>query len=203
VDEKMKITKQKLVAFEKYIAKLYNKGKIKYPVHLAGGNEDTLMSIFKDYKPNDWIFSTWRSHFHWILSGRDIKELKRQIIEHGSMHIFDKKFFTSAIVGGIAPIALGVAKALKMKNSPDKVWCFLGCAGARCGISMECIEYAIGQDLPIIFVIEDNDRCVRASTSATWGKRNGQGKIIHYQYERLYHHAGSSKEGEERKYIMF
>ena len=191
------ITKKGLIRFEKEIATLYNKGKIKYPVHLAGGNEDALIEIFKDYKKEDWIFSTWRSHFHWLLSGRPTKLLRDNIIKHGSMHIFDTKFFTSAIVGGISPIALGVAKALKMKGAKEKVWCFVGCAGVRCGITRESIEYAIGQDLPIVFVIEDNDKCVRASTSHTWGTRNGQNKIIHYQYERLYPHAGSGK------YVMF
>ena len=36
------------------------------------------------------------------------------------------KFYSSAIVGGIIPVALGTAMALKKNNSDNKVWCFLG-----------------------------------------------------------------------------
>jgi len=190
------VDKQELIDFTNEIVSLYEAAKIKSPVHLSGGNEDQLIELFKHVKPNDWIFSTWRSHYHWLLSGRDKQELKNQILNGHSMHIFGDKFFTSAIVGGIAPIALGVAQALKMKNSPDKVWCFLGCMGASGGLAQECIRYASGHELPIMYVIEDNNLSVRADTRDTWGK--GKANVVTaYKYTRKFPHAGSGK------YIMF
>ena len=191
------MTKQELIDFESEIAKLYEEGKIKSPIHLHGGNEDALIEIFKDYKKDDWIFSTHRSHYHWLLSGRDPNELRKQILEGHSMHIFDNKFFTSAIVSGCAPIALGVAKSLRMKNSSNKVWCFIGDMAASGGLVHECIKYAEGWDLPITYVIEDNCMSVRACTEAVWGKRNGTNKVIKYTYERKFPHAGTGN------YIMF
>jgi pyruvate dehydrogenase E1 component alpha subunit len=198
-------TKEKLLEFSKEIAKYYEEGKIKSPIHLHGGGEDKLISIFKEnnINENDWIFSTHRSHYHWLLSGRNPEELKTQILEGHSMHIFDHKFFTSAIVGGSNPIALGVAKALLMKGSKHRVYCFTGDMASTGGLFKECLAYAEGWDLPILYIIENNGMSVRASTKATWGLRNGKNKVVEYEYERKYQHAGSSKEGEERKYVMF
>jgi pyruvate dehydrogenase E1 component alpha subunit len=188
--------KQQLIDFETDIATIYQTGKIKAPVHLAGGNEDALLEIFKDYIQGDWVFSTWRSHYHWLLSKHDPEELKRQILEGKSMHVFGDKFFTSSIVGGITPIALGVAQALKMKGSLNKVWCFLGCMAVSGGLASECIRYARGHSLPIIFVVEDNNMSVRAKTRETWGL-NKTCDLRVYKYERKYPHAGSGV------YVMF
>jgi len=190
------MNKQELIKFTENIANLYENGKIKAPIHLGGENEEQLIKIFKDYKRNDWILSTWRSSYHWLLSGRSPKKLKKQIVEGHSMHIYDDKFFTSAIVGGIAPIAVGLAWGLKLGKSSNKVWCFLGDGAYACGIVKESIAYAEGHDLPIQFVIEDNNLTVRANTKEIWGTKKVL-KVIKYEYIRKYPHAGSGK------YVMF
>lgn len=187
------VDKEGLISFNKELEELYNSGKIKSPVHAHGGNEDYLIEIFKDYKEGDYICSTHRSHFHWLLSGRSKDLLMQQILEGHSMHIFDEKFITSAIVSGIAPIALGIAKALAMKTSPNKVWCFLGDMAASGGLVQECIRYAEGWDLPITYIIEDNSYSVRASTEAVWGTRCGKNKVIKYKYTRKFPHSGFGK----------
>ncbi len=190
------MTKKELMKFEDEIAQLFEQAKIRSPIHLSKGNENKLLKIFKNYKPGDWIFSTHRSHHHWLLSGKDPEELKKQILAGHSMHVFGDKFFTSAIVGGNAPIALGVAMALKMKNSPHKVWCFVGDMSGECGLLHECIKYAKGYNLPITFVIEDNGYSVRAVTKETWGR--GKAKVTkRYKYKRIFPHAGTGK------YVMF
>jgi pyruvate dehydrogenase E1 component alpha subunit len=187
------VDKKGLIEFNKELEELYNSGKIKSPVHASGGNEDELIKIFKHYKKGDWIFSTHRSHFHWLLSGRSKSLLLKQIMEGHSMHIFDDRFFTSAIVSGIAPIALGTAKALAMKCSPNKVWCFVGDMAGTGGLVHECIRYAEGWDLPITYVIEDNAMSVRANTEAVWGIRDGKNKVIKYTYKREFPHSGFGK----------
>jgi pyruvate dehydrogenase E1 component alpha subunit len=192
------MTKEELIAFEDDIAKLYEAGQIRAPIHLAGTNEDELIRIFEqEYKPNDWIFSTWRNHYHWLLSGRDPEDLKNQIVTGHSMHVFGERFFTSSIVGGIASIAVGVALALKLKGVKDsRVICFLGDMGARTGQAMEAMMYACGHDLPILFVIEDNGMSVRAKTQEVWGE-GVRDCTQEYVYERKFPHAGTGK------YVMF
>ena len=190
------MNKEQLIQFTDEIKELYEAGKIHAPVHLCGTNEEQLIKIFKDIKKTDWIFSTWRSSYHWLLSGRSPNELKEQITNGHSMHIYGDRFFTSAIVAGIAPIALGVAWGLKLNKSSDKVWCFLGDGAYRCGITQESIKYAKGFDLPITFVIEDNGLGVNAITKEVWGRQRTE-KVEYYKYKRKFPHAGGGK------YVMF
>lgn len=203
------LSKDELQAFSIEIAELFKNGKINCPVHLGGENESQLSEVFKDIKPEDWILGTWRSHYQWLLSGRDMDELRKQIIEGHSMHVYDKNFFTSAIVGGIAPIAVGLGQAIKLKNGFNKVWCFLGDMGASCGISVESIVYSLGHDLPITFVIEDNNLSVRTITREAWGSKytildylKTLPNVYYYTYVRKYNHAGPYASGDSRKVLF-
>ena len=63
------ITKKELIDFELDIKKVYESGKIKAPIHLSGNNESELIKIFKKIHKNDWVFSTWRNHYHALLKG--------------------------------------------------------------------------------------------------------------------------------------
>jgi len=168
--------KQGLIEFEKDIAELFGDGQIYAPVHLSGGNEDALIEIFKGIKPDDWVFSTHRSHYHALLKGISAEWLKGEILKGNSISInnAEYKFFSSAIVGGILPIAVGVAMM------GEKVWVFCGDMAAETGIFHECVKYAHGHDLPITFVVEDNGYSVDTPTEKVWG----------YSYKRIFPHQG-------------
>ena len=116
-------SKEDLIAFEDDIIKHWENGEITGPIHLSHGNEEQLIEIFKKVGVEDWVFSTWRSHYHALLHGVDPKYLKQKILEGKSITIIDKSsnFYSSAIVTGILPIALGVAKGLKERGSDEKV----------------------------------------------------------------------------------
>ena len=117
-----KLTKNDLLNFETKISKLYEDKKIKGPIHLSGNNENQLIKIFKKIKKNDWVFSGWRNHYHALLKGCSAKDVERQIIAGKSMTLnsYKNKFFTSSIVGGVLPIALGVAFSIKKKKNETK-----------------------------------------------------------------------------------
>lgn len=189
--------KEELIAFTNEIKDLFDSGKIRSPVHLSLGNEEELIEIFGEVQPEDWIFSTHRSHYHALLKGIPREWLKNEILDNRSIHINNKeyKFFSSAIVGGICPIALGTAFALKLKGSKEKVWCFIGDMAAETGIFYECTKYASRHELPIIFVIEDNYLSVNTPTQESWG--DGEFSIDrlvrYYEYKRLLPHAGGNK----------
>ena len=95
------------------------KEKLKAPIHLSGNNEKQLIRIFKNVKKKLGFFSTWRSHYHALLHGINPKWLENEIIKGKSMGIINKKknFYSSAIVGGILPIALGVGSIYKKKKN--------------------------------------------------------------------------------------
>ena len=165
------ISKEELINFEEKISKHYEDGKISAPVHLARGNEEQLINIFKDIKEGDWVFTTWRSHYHALLKGISPEWIEKEILNGHSMHINNKEhnFYSSSIVGGSLPIALGVAMALKMKGSKNRVWSFSGDMGSETGIFHEVTKYAFGHDLPINFVVEDDGFGVYTPTKEVWG----------------------------------
>ena len=67
------MTKEELVAFEDSIASDFNAGLIRYPIHLESGNEDNLIRIFSDVKPEDYLFGSWRLHLKALLKGVPLK----------------------------------------------------------------------------------------------------------------------------------
>jgi len=194
---KNKINKKYLINFEKKIVNLYENKKIRGPVHLAGNNENQLIKIFSkiDLK-NDWVLTGWRNHYHALLKGLSSNFVKNKIIQGRSMNIssLKKKFFTSSIVGGILPIALGIALSLKLKKKKSKVWVFIGDMTYETGVFYECYKYSTNFKLPIKYVVEDNDMSTNTSTKKAWGKKmRVLNDIIYYKYKRKYPHHGIGK----------
>ena len=189
-------TEEKLIRFEQSIVDIWEAGKIKGPVHLSNGNEGSLIEIFKRIKETDWVFSTWRSHYHWVLKGLSA-DYATEIIKEGksiTMCEHEEKFYASAIVGGTLPIALGVASAIKKDGGDDKVWVFVGDMSFESGIFYEVHKYARNFDLPLYFVVEDNGVSTYTPTKATWNeKRKVPSDVIHYTYKSKYPHYGSGK----------
>lgn len=188
------MNKEDLINFEEEIKGLFLDAKIRSPVHLSQGNEDDLIAIFRDIRPEDWVFSTHRSHYHALLKGISPAWLRLEILENRSIHIFNKEhnFFSSAIVGGCLPIALGVALAFKRKGAARLVWVFVGDMAAETGAFHECTKYAKRNDLPIAFVVEDNGLSINSPTQLTWGMHKN-GSIIRYRYNRGVPHVGVGK----------
>jgi len=190
------IDKSYLINFEEKVKKIYDSGKIKAPIHLSGNNEDCLINIFKKIKKKDWVFSTWRSHYHALLHGIDPKWLFKEIESGRSMGIINKNrnFYSSAIVGGILPIALGVALAIKRKKQNKKVWVFIGDMTYETGVFHEVFKYSKNFKLPIHFVIEDNNLSTNTPTAKAWGKKSkklNDKNITNYSYKRNFPHHGT------------
>ena len=194
--------KKDLIRFEDDIAETFNKGMIKAPVHLHSGNEDFLINFFKKkIKKNDWVFCSWRSHYQCLLKGVPPKILKKEILDGKSISLCFMKYkvYSSAIVGGILPISLGMALSLKRKKSKNRVFCFIGDMTSETGIAYETIKYSINKKLPIHFVIEDNSKSVCTDTRKTWSlkklsfENSRSSYITYYKYKLKYPHAGAGK----------
>lgn len=186
------MTKDELIAFEQEVAEAFESKLIPGPIHLSGGNEDQLIEIFKQIKPTDWVFSTWRSHYHALLHGIPADQVMAEIMSGRSMgmHFPEHNFFTSAIVGGILPIAVGVAYALK--GTGKHVWCFIGDMAATTGIFHESVNYATKHRLPIRFIIEDNGlSCNTPTEDVTVTDFHHMAES--YRYHREVPHCGTGK----------
>ncbi|MEK6913860.1 MAG: thiamine pyrophosphate-dependent enzyme [Nanoarchaeota archaeon] len=193
----MQITKEELIGFEKEMIQLWENAEIPYPIHFSGGNEEQLIEIFKSIKTEDYIFSTHRSHYHYLLAGGSKEKLKEFIRIGDSMHVFDRKlnFFTSAIVAGTPAIAAGVALALKRKNSSKQVWCFIGDGAEDQGHFYEAVRYVEGNNLPCTFIIEDNNRSVETPKRFRYGVNEIEWPkcVKRYFYTPVYPHVGTEK----------
>jgi TPP-dependent pyruvate/acetoin dehydrogenase alpha subunit len=196
------LTASNLIEFEAEVAAIFNDGKIRAPVHLSGGNEDVLIDIFKDIQPNDFVFSTWRSHYHALLHGIPRDKLMSAIVggKSISLNFPEHNFYSSAIVGGMLPIATGVAWAAKRKETSTRVYVFVGDMASRGGLYQECYNYSFGHDLPIVFVSEENNLSVCSPTKDVWGKKNPRksGKCLEmtYSYSIPWPHSGAGKRVE-------
>ena len=195
-----KYTKEELISFETEIAETFNSGVIKAPVHLYYGNEDQLINIFKNVKDEDWIFTTWRSHYQCLLKGVPPEIIRKDIMDGKSITLCYPEFnvYSSAIVTGNIPIATGVALDIKRKGDKNHVWCFVGDMASETGAFFENLKYAVNYDLPITYVIENNGKSVCTDTKKTWNCNElyfskESRKILYYEYETKYPHAGAGK----------
>ena len=193
------MTKKDLVQFEEEIAELFNAAKIYAPVHLYYGNEEQIIKGFESVRSQDWVFCSWRSHYQCLLKGVPPKEIKEEIIAGRSISLCfpDYQIYSSALVGGSLPVAVGTAIAIKRKDEDSKVYCFMGDMTSETGIAHECIKYSRNHQLPIHFIIEDNSKSVCTDTRETWNvsslsyEEKHDSNITYYHYETKYPHAGA------------
>jgi TPP-dependent pyruvate/acetoin dehydrogenase alpha subunit len=192
-------TVESLIAFESKIADLFNNGAIRAPVHLSDGSESSIIEIFKSVKTEDWVFCSWRSHYQALLKGVPASRVEAEILAGRSISLCfpDFNFYSSAIVGGQVPIAVGAALSLKRNNQPGHVWCFIGDMTSETGIAQTAIRYSEKHDLPITFVVEDNGISVLTQTRDVWNSKSlrfeesDSTKILSYKYKSKYPHAGA------------
>lgn len=193
------MTAEQLAAFESEIADVFNAAKIRAPVHLYSDNEAQMISLFQDVRPEDWVCCSWRSHYQCLLKGVPPEQVRAEILAGRSISLCfpEYRVVSSAIVGGIVPIALGIALGIKRRGERARVHCFMGDMTSETGIAHECLKYATNHQLPIRFIVEDNGKSVCTDTREAWGQgeltcqRQKHPLIEYYQYRTKYPHAGA------------
>ncbi|MEJ2553810.1 MAG: pyruvate dehydrogenase (acetyl-transferring) E1 component subunit alpha [Gammaproteobacteria bacterium] len=155
--------------FEERCYEAYVERKIGGFLHLYPGQEACVHGVMAAARPgHDYVITGYRDHIHAILCGADPKEVMAELYgketgsskgRGGSMHIFDgpKRFMGGyALVGGPFPLAVGMAKAIKMKGGDEISICFLGDAANNQGTFHESMNMASLWELPVLYVCENN-----------------------------------------------
>jgi pyruvate dehydrogenase E1 component alpha subunit len=189
------ISSAELINFEKGIYDIFEVGELPFLIHMCGGNEKELIEIFEQISEEDYVFSSHRSHYHYLLKGGDKDNLVQRIRNGQSMFIFDKKlkFLTSSVLAGTCGIAAGVALSFSLRNMSNKVWCFLGDGAEDQGHFYEAAKFVESLNLPCTFIIEDNDRSVTTNKE----QRGSIAQIScfkcvkRYNYTSIYPHGGT------------
>lgn len=143
------------------------------PVHLCLGQEDVPAVLHEVLKPEDWLFSTHRNHGHYLAKGGDEYKLMQEILGEldgvnagwaGSQCYSDPSinFHATAMVGGLVGVAVGTALALKKQQRAGVVVCCIGDGATEEGVFWESLNAVVLWELPIMFVIENNEYSVHA-----------------------------------------
>ena len=193
------MTPEDLIQFEAEIAATFNAGKIRAPVHLYNGNETQIIEVFREVKPEDWVFCSWRSHYQCLLKGVPREEVLAEIIAGRSISMCFPKYrvCSSGIVTGILPIAVGTAMSIKRRGEKARVHCFLGEMTSETGMFHECLKYSTNHQLPIRFIMEDNDKSVYTDTREVWNQptltyeNTRHPLMVYYKYKSKYPHYGT------------
>lgn len=163
--------------FENIIDDKNSAGKLYGTTHLYNGQEAIATAICDLLTPSDLILSTHRNHGHAIAKGTSTYAMFAEIFgkqtgtnggHGGSMHISDMSVGNvggNGIVGGNYPVALGLAQALKMDKSEHIVVCFSGDGATNEGTFHESLNLASIWQLPIIFVVENNQYAMSSDAS--------------------------------------
>jgi len=152
---------------EKVVEMLFS-DEIKCPVHLYIGEEAIATGVCASLQKEDYAFGTYRSHGFYLAKGGNMDSLMSELLcketgcsrgKGGSMHVVAPEIGilgTTAIVGGIIPLAVGTAMATKMRKEDRVVVCFFGDGATDEGVFYESINFASLNKLPIIFICENN-----------------------------------------------
>ncbi|NOZ52477.1 MAG: pyruvate dehydrogenase (acetyl-transferring) E1 component subunit alpha [Gammaproteobacteria bacterium] len=155
--------------FEERCYEAYVERKIGGFLHLYPGQEACAHGVIEAARPgHDYVITGYRDHVHAILCGAPPKEVMAELFgketgsskgRGGSMHIFDvaHRFMGGyALVGGPFPLAVGIAKGIKLKGGDEISMCFLGDAANNQGSFHESLNMAKVWELPVLFVCENN-----------------------------------------------
>ena len=160
-------TMLKIRYFEESLVEPILHGVVRCPVHLYTGQEAVATGACAALTRSDYVFSTHRSHGHYIAKGGDLKALASEVFckdtgcskgRGGSMHLIDpgNGFLGSApIVGGTISLALGAALACQIRSKNVSV-SFFGDGATGEGVLYESMNFAALKRLPLIFICENN-----------------------------------------------
>ncbi len=185
-------TAETLVAFRDRVADAFRDKRILAPVHFPGGNEAQLIEAMADIQPDDWLCVGWRSMYPALLKGCDPEWVFAEILAGRSMYLMSREYrvIGSSIVGGILPVACGLAMGVQKLGGPETVWVVVGDMTATTGLYHEFLKYVTGHSLPVRVVIEDNGVSTNADTKATWGTACDPPPIARIKYARTMPHVG-------------
>ncbi len=154
--------------FEERAGEMYAKAKVGGFLHLAIGEEATIVGSTRALRDDDYLISTYRSHGHTLTRGSDPKRVMAELFGRvdglckgrgGSMHMFDleKRFMGGyGIVGGNLPLAAGFALASDYLGTQDATLCQFGDGASNQGTFGETMNLAALWSLPVVFMITNN-----------------------------------------------
>jgi pyruvate dehydrogenase E1 component alpha subunit len=154
--------------FEERAGEMYAKAKVGGFLHLAIGEEATIVGACRAMRDDDYLISTYRSHGHALARGSDPNRVMAELFGRdegvsrgrgGSMHMFDleNRFMGGyGIVGGNLPLAAGMALSSDYRGLDEVTVCVFGDGAANQGTFGETLNLAALWKLPVVFMVTNN-----------------------------------------------
>ena len=154
--------------FEEEAGRQYQKAKAGGFLHLAIGEEATIVGTTSVMRDEDYLIGTYRTHGHAIARGTHPNNVMAELFGRvdgtsggrgGSMHIFDleNRFMGGyGIVGGNLPLAAGLGLAADYRGSDAVTVCMFGDGASNAGNFGETMNLAALWSLPVVFLVENN-----------------------------------------------
>ncbi len=154
--------------FEEEAGRQYQRAKAGGFLHLAIGEEATIVGTASVMGEEDYLIGTYRTHGHAIARGTAPEAVMAELFGRvdgtsggrgGSMHIFDRehRFMGGyGIVGGNLPIGAGLALSSEYKGEDSVTVCMFGDGASNTGNFGETMNLAALWKLPIFFLVENN-----------------------------------------------
>jgi len=188
--------------FEEKAGQLYGMGQIAGFCHLYIGQEAVVVGARAGMIEGDQMITSYRDHGHMLACGMEPRGVMAELTgrsggysrgKGGSMHMFstEKHFYGGhGIVGAQVPIGAGLALANKYKGNGNVSLAFFGDGASNQGQVYEAFNMAKLWDLPVVFVIENNQYAmgtsvVRSSAETELFKRGSSFEIEGLQVDGM------------------
>ncbi len=171
--------------FEEKAGQLYGMGLIGGFCHLYIGQEAVVVGLEAVAEEGDKRVTSYRDHGHMLACGMDPKGVMAELTgreggyskgKGGSMHMFSKEkhfYGGHGIVAAQVPIGAGLAFADKYLGNGRVTFAYFGDGAANQGQVYETYNMAELWDLPVVFVIENNQYAMGMSV-----KRSTKSKTL-------------------------
>ncbi|MGA1760387.1 MAG: pyruvate dehydrogenase (acetyl-transferring) E1 component subunit alpha [Paracoccaceae bacterium] len=154
--------------FEEKAGQLYGMGLIGGFCHLYIGQEAVVVGLEAAAEEGDKRITSYRDHGHMLACGMDANGVMAELTgreggyskgKGGSMHMFSKEkhfYGGHGIVGAQVPLGAGLAFADKYLENKRVTFAYFGDGAANQGQVYETFNMAALWQLPVIFVVENN-----------------------------------------------
>ncbi len=209
--------------FEERAAQMYGKQKIGGFLHLYIGQEAISTGTAKAIRiGEDSVITAYRDHGHALAMGMTSNECMAELFgkidgcsrgKGGSMHYFSKELKMMGghgIVGAHIPVGAGIAFANKYKGEDTVCLAFFGDGAIHQGAFHEAANLAGLYDLPVIFVVENNQYAMGTAVDRAAAEPDLYKQALSYDmpsslvsgmdvfsvYEAMQHHVGMARKGQ-------
>ena len=176
--------------FEERAGQMYGMGLIGGFCHLYIGQEAVVVGMQTAFREGDTVVTGYRDHGHMLACGMDAKGVMAELTgredgyskgKGGSMHMFSKEkgfYGGHGIVGAQVSLGNGLGFAHKYREDGGCAFVYFGDGAANQGQVYESFNLASLWELPVVFVIENNQYGMGTSVN-----RAAAGESLHKRGE--------------------